>query len=638
MVGLPSKNVRINSDFEVVSRMGYLDTGWDLNEANKQATSFYHEKYDLTFFCLNGKVKFVDHTNSDAVVDTGLSLTTTETTTFAEYAGDVYLTNPTDGLRQIRIGRGSGTSGEPTMTLDQDFIGRIYAFRVGSANVLSGTLRIANDTPFTEDFSITVQTNVTNAADNGSGLIRITTDADHTLQTGNQVLIASVDGTTEANGTWTITRVDATNFDLQDSTFSNSYTSGGTSTIVFTDIMPLSNTLDATVADKIVYIVNDISSGKPKGSKVTFWQERMIVIGVPSDSDVDNATQIAYMSKFASARDLRNVITFGITGGASEEWVGKSGSLKNIVSTRDYLYYFKEGETYFSSVADINLSTGATAPQLLSNNYGCVNENCAVDLGSGVIAYLTKNKRVMAIRIATDSGAATVFPDEGFDQAIRNTLDLLDDDQSDSIMFYHKGKRLLYVQVSVDSQIITLIYDNNIGKWIPPDTNKVFSSYFEKEGILYATEKNDDTVFELDTGEEDDGNPFESVIGLPKAESEDGRTTLELREMHLSGSISEAATIQIEQIVNNGTPQKKTVDFSGLSFGDLESMGTIVMGGTAFSLSGNEYLPASWEKRGGIYPRFGTLYQTILSSEKPFALSSYSLIAEALPRPLITLT
>jgi len=69
--------------------------------------------------------------------------------------------------------------------------------------------------------------NITGAANNGSGLIRLTLDAAN-YQTGNFVTVSGVTGTTEANGTWTITKIDATHIDLQASTFTNVYVSGGT--------------------------------------------------------------------------------------------------------------------------------------------------------------------------------------------------------------------------------------------------------------------------------------------------------------------------------------------------------------------------------------------------------------------------
>ena len=69
---------------------------------------------------------------------------------------------------------------------------------------------------------------VTNAANNGSGLIRITTGSAHGRTTGDKIFISGVTGTTEANGGWIVTVIDATNVDLQSSTFTNTYVSGGT--------------------------------------------------------------------------------------------------------------------------------------------------------------------------------------------------------------------------------------------------------------------------------------------------------------------------------------------------------------------------------------------------------------------------
>ncbi len=71
---------------------------------------------------------------------------------------------------------------------------------------------------------------ITGAASNGSGLIRITYSgtASPTLATGNIVAISNVGGTTEANGSWAITVISSSSFDLQGSTFTNTYTSGGT--------------------------------------------------------------------------------------------------------------------------------------------------------------------------------------------------------------------------------------------------------------------------------------------------------------------------------------------------------------------------------------------------------------------------
>lgn len=67
---------------------------------------------------------------------------------------------------------------------------------------------------------------ISGAANNGSGLIRITATG-HGVNTGDSVGVYSVGGTTEANGQWIVTKIDADHVDLQGSTFTHTYTSGG---------------------------------------------------------------------------------------------------------------------------------------------------------------------------------------------------------------------------------------------------------------------------------------------------------------------------------------------------------------------------------------------------------------------------
>lgn len=76
--------------------------------------------------------------------------------------------------------------------------------------------------------ALALRQTVTGTANNGSGLIRITVGSTYLWTTGDTAIVASVGGTTEANGTWTITVIDATHVDLQGSAFTNAWTSGGT--------------------------------------------------------------------------------------------------------------------------------------------------------------------------------------------------------------------------------------------------------------------------------------------------------------------------------------------------------------------------------------------------------------------------
>jgi hypothetical protein len=67
---------------------------------------------------------------------------------------------------------------------------------------------------------------ITNCANSG-GQIEITTASPTNWVTGNTINILGVRGTTEANGSWTITVVDSTDAILNGSSFINNYSSGG---------------------------------------------------------------------------------------------------------------------------------------------------------------------------------------------------------------------------------------------------------------------------------------------------------------------------------------------------------------------------------------------------------------------------
>lgn len=68
---------------------------------------------------------------------------------------------------------------------------------------------------------------VTGAANNGSGLVRLTLADTTPFESGQTYGVGAVAGTTEANGTWVVSVVDSTHIDLEGSAFVNAYISGG---------------------------------------------------------------------------------------------------------------------------------------------------------------------------------------------------------------------------------------------------------------------------------------------------------------------------------------------------------------------------------------------------------------------------
>ena len=69
---------------------------------------------------------------------------------------------------------------------------------------------------------------VNDCIDDGSGGIQVVTTVDHEMVSNEVVTISGVEGTTEANGIWSVTVIDSTNIVLQQSAFTNAYTGGGT--------------------------------------------------------------------------------------------------------------------------------------------------------------------------------------------------------------------------------------------------------------------------------------------------------------------------------------------------------------------------------------------------------------------------
>lgn len=83
-----------------------------------------------------------------------------------------------------------------------------------------------NQLPGTDPNAVTYRF-ISDAVDNGSGLIRLTVGNTNGFITGQRVIVQEVDGVTAANGNWTVTVVNETQIDLDGSVFAGAYSSGG---------------------------------------------------------------------------------------------------------------------------------------------------------------------------------------------------------------------------------------------------------------------------------------------------------------------------------------------------------------------------------------------------------------------------
>lgn len=151
---------------------------------------------------------------------------------------------------------------------------------------------------------------ITGAANNGSGLIRITVPSTATLTTGDSKTLSAVGGVPNANGTWIITVISGTTFDLQGSTFAGVYTSGGVvggsldALLISLDTFPISDLaqLSAFATDHTLGFFNGSSlEAVIETSEVTDIGYRALLNGLIPMTDSENAAVSVAMRDRLSA-------------------------------------------------------------------------------------------------------------------------------------------------------------------------------------------------------------------------------------------------------------------------------------------------------------------------------------------------
>lgn len=128
---------------------------------------------------------------------------------------------------------------------------------------------------------------VTGAANNGSGLVRVAAGT-HGLATGAIVIVYNVAGTTEANGTWTVTVIDSTHLDLQASTYSHAWTSGGTWFLVSTAVTDVTETVDGGI--EVVSPKHNLQTGDEVQITCVGGQENANTVAQVTVIDADTFT------------------------------------------------------------------------------------------------------------------------------------------------------------------------------------------------------------------------------------------------------------------------------------------------------------------------------------------------------------
>ncbi len=217
-------------------------------------------------------------------------------------AGDHFLMSNAYVSTDANLGRllyvGPAFGGE--ITLSGNYLrggGRGGIWLEDGNTVISGNTIVNNNAPTTTTFSIS---NVTNS----SGLIQVTTSSAHHFETDDLVTIKNVTGTTEANGTWVITKNSSTQFTLSvnansdtgaPSSFSNPYISGGSAELATASIRILPTAGFVTVTG------NNLG-GASSGTRKTDYG---IHTAAPNTISAANTTQLVDIAPYQSITNDR---------------------------------------------------------------------------------------------------------------------------------------------------------------------------------------------------------------------------------------------------------------------------------------------------------------------------------------------
>lgn len=593
----PSANCRMTGLGEVYTRPGYINTGVDLGMGTGgNVIGHRMMRQNITFFSGGGTVKYCKDTGLPtapfaAPVATGITLTAGTQSTMSEYAGDIFITNSTDGLFRIAVMQlgAASTTGDGFLNLSLG-----DGFRIPGT---TGQLLVAG-TAYTYTLRPSQQalTSLTSAATTATA----TSTGAHDLVTGMQVTISGARDN-RYNGTFVVTVTGGSTFTY---TIASGATTPDTGTQIMTvDAVDLSGTTSADYAagEYVLFIDTTLQALAPRGSKNEFWIESSNIVGVETHFST-NYLAPRYTHFYSDSADahasggLAKAYTF--SGGKSgNNAVGRKGVLTNVISTNDYLFLFTNQETYKIANADVDIATGARIPRLFSPRYGSANQFTAAVMEQDVV-FLTRNKRIIksSAGVAAQAAVPYIYPDESFDRPMAELLQNLDADQSSARMHYWTKGRLLFITCKIGGQKLTLVYDNDVHVWLPPDTNKPFNSYFEIDGDLYATQDSADDVYRVEYGSSDNLSPIEwiAATGILRAAQGDGGMGLascDFQETEFVGSFAQGTNLKYRPVIdtdNAGTD--KIVPQSAANFPAGQNIGSVMVGTTTV-IGGNLMVP-----------------------------------------------
>ena len=523
-------------------RFGY-QSEFSIGVSGSASTSLYIPTYDIAFFCLGTKVYYRNF-NDNVTYDTGLTLTAGTTTRMWEWYGMVFLTNVTDGLRMITIGRlndAAANSGDSTVTIDMDMGGRLTAFNTVTA-ISASNLRI----------------NGTNEAMTSLVVATGVVTLDGTLSqsySDNTICIVTADissGREKASKgmVW------KSRFHLM------GYPSASNADMPNNTVMTGQFVIGTTGAAGIEIVI-DFTYGTGGSVKIT----------VGSGGKVTNVIE---------AKEFIYFFTEDKVFGTAASSVADSGSAigLTIPDIKDELHGCLNEDC--ATIMGNNAITYVTNDRRIMR--------LPIDVYTGAVVSKPEEEFDVDIRghlknMDMDQTGARVYHYKGGRQTIYQ------------LRISGQWKWFIFDQ-NVSKQV-----GNNVimGSWQPPQSINPVTDFFERNGVLYGTDSTTDTVYSYFTVFTDDLNPIQAVFAT--GEFNVGQAMMDMAQ--LWGDVNQPADINIKCYVWNNTMGKRSgstkhVLGSSFSYSADQSVGAVPVGGGG--AVGATTQTAKWRKDFRIFP------------------------------------
>lgn len=564
----PCQNMLVTESGKAAQRLGYLEE-FSIGVDGQAATAFYSETYDVAFFALGTKVYYHDF-STDLSYDTGLTLTAGTTTRFEEWFGIIFLTNTTDGMRMIQMGRlndSAANSGDGTVTIDMDLAGRLNAFN--GVNAIASSSLIIKGTAHGMA-SLVVATGVVTldgtlpASYDDNTFCLVASD----ISSGREKFSKNVVWKSRLHG---MGFPSASNADHPNNT-----------------VMAGQFVIGATGAAGIELII-DFTYGTGGSTKIT----------VGSGGALKNIIGVADTFYFLNERKTHDVLSSNIdTSGSNigltipDEKDGLHGCINEdcaALAGNEALIYATPDKRIMRQRIDPDTGTPLDRPE----------ENFDVDI-RGHLNNLDK-----------DQTGALVYHYRGGRQTI--------------CQLKEAGQWKWFIW---DDNVLSIDREGNVrrGAWQPPQQITPVRSFFERNGVLYGTDPSDDTVYSFFTTFTDNLVPIYAIFAT--GEFNVGKAMM--GEAELMGEINQPSQIDILCYVWNETLGKrsgsiKSVLGSAYTYSPNRGVGALAVGDG----SGGEFSPtAGWKRSFGIFPSEATRVQLVAENQQDggyFSVSSFSL-------------